>query len=39
LDTGHFAIETHFAEIASAMKKVLNARGLKRARGESAVAR
>jgi|SRR5579862_211683 len=39
LDTGHFAIETHFAEIASAMKKFLNARGFKRAEGESAAAR
>ena len=39
LDTGHFAIETHFAEIASAMKKFLNAHGFKRPSGESAVAR
>ena len=39
LDTGHFAIETHFAEIASAMKKFLNADGFKRPSGESAVAR
>jgi pimeloyl-ACP methyl ester carboxylesterase len=39
LDTGHFAIETHVAEIASATKKFLNLRGFKSARGESAVAR
>jgi pimeloyl-ACP methyl ester carboxylesterase len=39
LDTGHFAIETHSAEIASAMKKFLNAHGFKRPSGESAVAR
>ena len=39
LDTGHFAIETHVAEIASAMKTFLNARGFSRATGESAVAR
>lgn len=39
LDTGHFAIETHFAEIASGMKKFLNAHGFKRPSGESAVAR
>ena len=39
LDTGHFAIETHFAEIASAMKKFLNAHGFMRPSGESAVAR
>jgi pimeloyl-ACP methyl ester carboxylesterase len=36
LDTGHFAIETHVAEIVSAMKKFLNARDINR---ESAVAR
>jgi pimeloyl-ACP methyl ester carboxylesterase len=39
LDTGHFAIETHVAEIASAMKKFLNARDFGHATGESAVAR
>lgn len=39
LDTGHFAIETHFAEIASAMKKFLDAHGFKRRSGESAVAK
>jgi pimeloyl-ACP methyl ester carboxylesterase len=39
LDTGHFALETHFAEIASAMKQFLNAHGFKRPTGESAVAR
>jgi pimeloyl-ACP methyl ester carboxylesterase len=39
LDTGHFAVETHVAEIALAMKKFLNARGFGRATGESAVAR
>lgn len=39
LDTGHFAIETHFAEIASSMKKFFNAHGFKRPSGESAVAR
>jgi pimeloyl-ACP methyl ester carboxylesterase len=30
LDTGHFAIETHVVEIASAMKEFLAANGLKR---------
>ena len=39
LDAGHFAIETHFGEIASAMKRFLNAHGFKRPSGESAVAR
>ena len=39
LDTGHFAIETHVVEIASAMKKFLNARDFDRPSGESAVAR
>ena len=39
LDTGHFALETHAVEIASAMKEFLKAVGLKRARGESAAAR
>jgi len=39
LDTGHFAIETHVAEIASAMNNFLNARGFRRGSGESAVAR
>jgi pimeloyl-ACP methyl ester carboxylesterase len=28
LDTGHFAIETHFVEIAAAMKKFLEANGV-----------
>ncbi len=31
LDTGHFAIETHVVEIASAMKTFFTANGLKRA--------
>jgi pimeloyl-ACP methyl ester carboxylesterase len=39
LDTGHFALETHFGEIASAMKKFLSAHGLNRPNRESAVAR
>lgn len=39
LDTGHFALETHAVEIASAMKEFLKAVGVKRARGESAAAR
>jgi pimeloyl-ACP methyl ester carboxylesterase len=39
LDTGHFALETHVVEIASAMKEFLKAGAVKRARGESAVAR
>ena len=39
LDTGHFAIETHVAEIASAIGAFLDAHGLQRQSGESAVAR
>jgi pimeloyl-ACP methyl ester carboxylesterase len=39
LDTGHFAIETHTAEIAAAMKDFFNARGFRRPGGESAAAR
>ncbi|MGB9067636.1 MAG: alpha/beta hydrolase [Candidatus Acidiferrales bacterium] len=39
LDTGHFAIETHVVEIASAMKAFLNAYAFERPSGESAVAR
>ena len=39
LDTGHFAIETHVAEIAAAMKDFFKARGFKRPAGERAVAR
>jgi pimeloyl-ACP methyl ester carboxylesterase len=38
LDTGHFAIETHAVEIASAMKAFLEANGIKRESGESAAA-
>jgi pimeloyl-ACP methyl ester carboxylesterase len=30
LDTGHFAIETHFVEIAAAMKEFLAANGVSR---------
>jgi pimeloyl-ACP methyl ester carboxylesterase len=37
LDTGHFAIETHVVEIASAMKDFLETNGVKRQRGESTV--
>jgi pimeloyl-ACP methyl ester carboxylesterase len=33
LDTGHFAIETHVAEIASAIKKFLDTKGITRGRG------
>jgi pimeloyl-ACP methyl ester carboxylesterase len=36
LDTGHFAIETHVIEIASAMKDFLEANGIKRKIGERA---
>jgi pimeloyl-ACP methyl ester carboxylesterase len=36
LDTGHFAIETHVVEIASAMKEFLEANGIKRKIGERA---
>jgi len=35
LDTGHFAIETHVVEIASAMKEFLEANGIGRRSGES----
>jgi pimeloyl-ACP methyl ester carboxylesterase len=38
LDTGHFAIETHVVEIASAMKDFLETNGVSRHRGESTVA-
>ena len=39
LDTGHFAIETHVVEIASAMKTFLGANGLNRPATESAAKR
>jgi pimeloyl-ACP methyl ester carboxylesterase len=39
LDTGHFAIETHVVEIASAMKDFLWTIGVGRESGESTVAR
>jgi pimeloyl-ACP methyl ester carboxylesterase len=39
LDTGHFAIETHVVEIASAMKSFFDAKGLRRLGGESTTAR
>jgi pimeloyl-ACP methyl ester carboxylesterase len=39
LDTGHFALETHVVEIASAMKDFLETNGIARQRGESAVPR
>jgi pimeloyl-ACP methyl ester carboxylesterase len=39
LDTGHFAIETHVVEIASAMKDFFEANGIKRPGGESTVTR
>lgn len=39
LDTGHFALETHVVTIASAMKNFLEANGIARQRGESAVPR
>jgi len=39
LDTGHFAIETHVAEIAAAMKDFLAANGIQRRRAESRVSR
>jgi len=39
LDTGHFALETHVVEIASAMKDFLETNGVKRQSGESAVTR
>jgi len=37
LDTGHFAIETHVIEIASAMKEFLSANGIRLRDGKSAV--
>jgi pimeloyl-ACP methyl ester carboxylesterase len=39
LDTGHFALETHVVEVASAMKDFLETAGVRRETGESAVAR
>ncbi len=39
LDTGHFAIETHVVEIASAMKDFLVANGIRRQVGEGATSR
>ena len=39
LDTGHFAIETHVEEIASAMKDFLATNGLRRQSGETTVPR
>jgi pimeloyl-ACP methyl ester carboxylesterase len=39
LDTGHFAIETHVVEIASAMKAFFEESGLRRRGGESTAAR
>jgi pimeloyl-ACP methyl ester carboxylesterase len=39
LDTGHFAIETHVVEIASAMKDFFEANGVRPQGGESAVTR
>lgn len=39
LDTGHFAIETHVEEIASAMKDFLDANGIRRQSREATVAR
>jgi pimeloyl-ACP methyl ester carboxylesterase len=39
LDTGHFAIETHVVEIASAMKEFLEANGVGSRSGESGVQR
>jgi pimeloyl-ACP methyl ester carboxylesterase len=39
LDTGHFAIETHVVEIASAMKDFLVANGIRRQVGEGAISR
>ena len=35
LDTGHFALETHVVEVASAIKKFLQANGIGRRRGKS----
>src|SRR5271154_4369027 len=37
LDTGHFAIETHVVEIASAIKQFLQANGISSRRGETSV--
>ena len=34
LDTGHFATETHFVEIAAAMKEFLNTHGVRQKSGE-----
>jgi pimeloyl-ACP methyl ester carboxylesterase len=39
LDTGHFALETHVVEIASAMRNFLETNGVRRDSGESAVTR
>ena len=39
LDTGHFALETHVVEIASAMKDFLETNGIRRHSGESAATR
>ncbi|HXX13289.1 MAG TPA: alpha/beta hydrolase [Candidatus Eremiobacteraceae bacterium] len=39
LDTGHFAIETHVEEIASAIKDFLDTNGIRRQAGEGAVGR
>ena len=39
LDTGHFAIETHVVEIASAIKGFLESNGMRRNSGEGAVKR
>jgi pimeloyl-ACP methyl ester carboxylesterase len=39
LDTGHFALETHAVEIASAMKDFLDTNGVRRQSGESTAAR
>jgi pimeloyl-ACP methyl ester carboxylesterase len=39
LDTGHFAIETHVVEIASAMRDFLEANGIKRTSGDGMTSR
>jgi pimeloyl-ACP methyl ester carboxylesterase len=39
LDTGHFALETHVVEIASAMKQFFEANGISSRRGQSTVTR
>ena len=39
LDTGHFALETHVVEIASAMKDFLETNGVRHQSGESTAAR